>query len=80
MILLKESSKLLLEKCMINQNKNLLYIINSDELVNIDEELGNELRNVVGDELITNGFDGDVPNKYGLALENLIDEIGRLHM
>jgi hypothetical protein len=50
-------------------------------LITLDHELGNELRDTVGDELIAKGFDENYdPNEYGLALEDLIDELGRLFM
>ncbi len=36
------------------------------------------MRDAVGDELLIYGFNGDEPNQYGILLESLIDEIGRL--
>ena len=70
----------MLEKCLKKHNENLLYVIYSDEIIPVDKELGNMLRDVIGDELIACGFDGDAPNEYGLMLEDLIDEVGRLFM
>ncbi len=78
MIALNENSIELLLKCLKNQRPDLIWIINSENNITVDEELGNELRDAISDELIMNGFDGDNPNKYGLSLESLIDEIGRL--
>lgn len=78
MIALKSKSIDLLYNCLKKQRPDLLWILNDKQLINIDNKLGNELRDAVGDELLTNGFDGDTPNQYGLMLEDLIDEIGRL--
>jgi len=57
---------------------DLLWIVNDKRVIDIDENTGDELRDVVSDELIEKGFDGSDPNEYGLKLEKLIDDIGRL--
>lgn len=80
MIALGRKSIELLLQCLKNQRPDLIYVIDSENEIIVNEELGNELRDAVSDELIMNGFEGDNPNKYGLSLESLIDEIGRLFM
>lgn len=73
-----ESAKLLL-KCLKAHRPDMTWVITSGEEVDIDQKLGNDLREAVGDELISNGFKVDNnPTPYGLQLESLIDEIGRL--
>ena len=81
MIELKRKSIDLLLKCLNNQRPDLIWVIDNEGKIMVDEKLGNELRKAVTDELIMNGLDGDdAPSKYGLSLESLIDEIGRLFM
>ena len=73
-----ESAKLLL-KCLKTHRPDMTWIVTSDEEVNIVQKLGNELREAVGDELISKGVQVDNNlTPYGLQLESLIDEIGRL--
>ena len=79
MINLPKESIDLLSKCIENHNKDLLYIIKSKEMIDVDYNLGNALRECVSDELIEHGFSNDKPNNYGTKLEKLIDEIGRLY-
>lgn len=70
----------LLRKCLINNRPDLLKLIDSEELI-INEELGNKLREAVLDELVREGFnEKDEPNGYGMRLEELIDQLGRLFM
>lgn len=78
---LSTQSEELLKKCLKKYNSNLLSVFQKEYEDEITIEVYNELREIVCDELIINGFneDGSV-NKYGLALEALIDEIGRLFM
>ena len=78
MISLKTDSINLLYDCLRKQRPNLLWVLECKELINIDHNLGNQLRDAVGDELLIYGFNGDEPNQYGILLESLIDEIGRL--
>ena len=60
---------------------DLLWIIETKDYVDIDEHLGSKLQDVVSDELISFGLDeNDVPNEYGLLLEDLIDEIGKQYI
>ena len=80
MIILKSASLNLLYTCLKNQRPDLLWILDSQETVYISNELGNELRDAVGDELLINGLNEDLPNQYGILLEDLIDEFGRLFM
>ena len=78
MISLKTDSINLLYDCYIKQRSNLLWVLECKDLINIDHNLGNQLRDAVGDELLIYGFNGDEPNQYGILLESRIDEIGRL--
>ena len=80
MISLKEESKKLLLKCLKNHRPDLQWIIETEEFVEINMKLGNELRNAVGDELLLNGSNDDNCTLYGWELEHLIDEIGHLFM
>jgi hypothetical protein len=80
MINISRQGLLLLENCLKENRPDLLFVITQKECIEVDETLGNELRDAVGDELARNGFVGDVPNKLGLELEDLIDELGRLFM
>jgi len=76
MINLTQKSLLLLKKCLKAHKPHLLYALEKESEFN--EEFYNELRDAVCDELMINGFEEDRPTKYGLELESLIDEIGRL--
>lgn len=76
MILLKKKYIGVLKKCLEHFRKDLLWVIESDKVVLIDQEIGNQLREAVGDELIEYGFVDDSPNEYGRLLEDLIDVIG----
>ena len=66
-----------LKICLEHHKEDLLWVVESEKDIKIDEALGNELREAVGNELMEYGFCGDIPNKYGLLLEDLIDVIGR---
>jgi hypothetical protein len=69
----------LLRQCLVANRPDLLWVIDSEELVRIDEQLGNELREAVVDELIRVGLkNDDEPNALGKKFEELIDQIGRL--
>lgn len=70
----------LLKKFLENNKIELLWVINDNNMIEVDESLGNDLREAVCDELIKNGLKDNNPTEYGLELENLIDEIGRLFM
>ena len=80
MIMLKNESVELLLYCLKKHKPDLQWVIESQEFFALEPKLGNELREAVGDELIENGFDGDVCTSYGWKLEYLIDEIGNLFM
>lgn len=80
MLNLSKKSLELLKRCLVSHRPNLLIVIKDTYSSKITEDIYNELRDAVSDELLQNGFNGDVPNKYGIELENLIDEIGRLFM
>lgn len=68
----------LLELCLQRQKK---YLYSNKDINALSAEQYNQLRDVVCDELIANGFssNGEV-NEYGKRLENLIDSLGRFFM
>ena len=81
MIKLNEKSMELLRKCLEIHRPSLIPVIESSSNNDYTMDFYNELRNIVGTELCDKGFQpDDEPNKYGLELEALIDEIGRLFM
>lgn len=80
MIKMSNEMNELLKKCLMKRDSHLLYLLENDKFYEIDDVLGNELRDIVADELINVGFNDDVPNELGLKLEKLIDEIGRLFL
>ena len=66
---------------MSKHNPELISIVEDKTITEYTPEFYNQLRDLVGDELILEGFDEDWrSNNYGIALEDLIDEIGRLFM
>lgn len=70
----------LLKKCLEYHNPSLIPFLESDS-EHYTMDFYNELRQSIGDELCIKGFQSNwEPNEYGLELENLIDEIGRLFM
>lgn len=77
LIKLSQKSLVLLKKCIKAHNPQLLSIFELDEDNVSSNEVLNELRDAICDELILNGFEGDKTTKYGDELEQLIDEIGR---
>lgn len=79
MIPLKKESVRLLKKCLKRQNPDLLHVLEKNEN-DFNEEIYNNLREIVCSELLENGFRNEQPNEYGIELENLIDELGRLFM
>lgn len=81
MIKLSESALTLLKSCLEKHNPSLIPIIESSDCDEYTIEFYNQLREIVGDELIARGFEHDYePNPYGMELEKLIDEIGRLFL
>lgn len=81
MIKLSNNSFLILKDCLQKHNPSLIPAIENSSTTKYTEEFYNQLRQIVGEELVAKGFDKDYePNEYGLALERLIDEIGRLFM
>ncbi|MCI8403852.1 MAG: hypothetical protein HFE49_03015 [Clostridia bacterium] len=80
MILLDKNDIDLLKHCIIKYKADLIWIINEKEIINIDEALGSELLDVIGDELFYYGFNGDIPNEYGLLLEDLINKISNMFL
>ena len=68
---LSKKAKLLLVN-IINESNYDMERDNKEE-----NQIIEELRSLVCDELIANGLDvNDVPTEYGLELEQLIDELG----
>ena len=81
MISISKRSNILLHKCLLNHKPSLAWIIETNKIIKVDVKLGNELRELVGDEFTLNGLNTDYePNEYGLELEDLIDEIGSLFL
>jgi len=81
MIKLSESGFALLKKCLEIHNPSLIPIIESPDNDDYSDDFYNELRGTVAAELCNKGFQPDYePNAYGLELEALIDEIGRLFL
>ena len=78
MIKLSNDSLFVLKKCLQKRKPSLLSFMEKTNRLENEIEFYNELRQVIGNELISEGFDENYePNEYGLILENLIDEIGR---
>lgn len=69
---------LLLRECLESRRPDLLWVLNNE--ININETLGNELRDIVNEEFLEKGLNDDEPNELGIKLERLIDEIGRCFM
>ena len=70
---------LLLRECLESRRPDLLWVLNNE--ININETLGNELRDIVNEEFLEKGLNNDdEPNELGIKLERLIDEIGRCFM
>jgi len=81
MIKISEKSFSLLKRCIESRQPELIPLIESYVSSDYSDAFYNELREIVGDELCTYGFQtNDEPNEYGLELEALIDEIGRLFL
>jgi len=81
MIRLSKNGLNLLIKCLEIRNPSLIPLITSGVNDHYTDDFYNDLRSIVGDELCDKGFQpDDEPNDYGLELEALIDEIGRLFM
>ena len=81
MVGLTENGFKLLRECVTKHNPSLLPSIESDDNSTYTADFYNELRDIVGSEFCDKGLQpNSEPNAYGLELENLIDEIGRLFM
>jgi len=81
MIKLSDNSLFLLKRCLQKHKPSLLAAIEESGNLEYGIEFYNELRQIVGDELISEGFNKNYePNEYGLMLEDLIDEIGNIFM
>jgi hypothetical protein len=81
MIKLSKKSFDLLKSCLEKHNPSLISIVESSREDEYTVEFYNQLREIVGDELLAKGFNQDYePNSYGSELEKLIDEIGRLFL
>lgn len=81
MLDLRHDSLKLLRECLYQHRPDLIHVIDSNEFVTVDEDLGNELREAVMDEFLRVGLNADSgPNEVGLRLEKLIDNIGRMFM
>jgi hypothetical protein len=81
MINLPQKSHSLLKIILEEHRPDLISIIEQGHNSDFSEEIYNELRDVILDELLQKGFDENyTPTEYGFELENLIDEIGRLFL
>lgn len=81
MIKLSEESLKVLKQCLLKHNPALIPVIEGSGEASFTADFYNQLRQIVGDELIANGLNDDYePNEYGQVLEGVIDEIGRLFM
>jgi hypothetical protein len=81
MIKLSEKSLKMLKYCLLKYNDSLVPVIEDANVNTYTPEFYNQLRQIVCDELIAEGFDENYePNDYGTSLERLIDEIGRLFL
>ncbi|MGA4722129.1 hypothetical protein [Fictibacillus nanhaiensis] len=70
----------LLKQCLKSHNPKLLKVV-VDKNFEIQEDLGEELREIINNELLDKGLNkNDEPNIYGKKLELLIDIIGRYYM
>ena len=80
MINLPQKPYSLLKKIIEEHRPDLLSMIEKGHDSDFNEEIYNELREMVLDELLQKGLKNYVPTEYGIELENLIDEIGRLFL
>lgn len=81
MIKLSDNSLWVLKECLKKRKPSLLAIVEDSSQCEYGMDFYNELRQIVDDELIEEGFNQNYePNEYGLTLERLIDDIGRLFM
>lgn len=81
MINLKHQSLILLKKCLQEYSPSLIVVVENPCISEYTAEFYNQLRQIVGDEFVSKGLkENSEPNEYGLLLEKLIDEIGRLFL
>ncbi|MCU5705193.1 hypothetical protein COF37_24830 [Bacillus wiedmannii] len=79
MFKLNKEMQILLKQTLESQKKDLLWLNIYEDLSVIETEKINELRDIIADELIEKGFDErDNINDLGRALEELIDNLGKL--
>lgn len=76
---LKQSELDMLKKCVSKWNNKLMWVLETTEYIR-EPAIINELRSLVGDELIEQGLENDNPTPYGLQLETLIDKLGRIFL
>lgn len=78
MIKISKESLLLLKKCLKKFRPDLFTELEMYGISFINKNNFNEVAVTVSDELLLNGLDNkDEPTKYGLELEDLIDDIIR---
>lgn len=78
MLNLNKEMLTILRQCLTAYKPDLLWVLDQEKNVVIDEKLGNQLREAVTDEFMGKGLRNDSePNNYGFKLEELIDMIGR---
>lgn len=78
---LKKEFIQLLKKCILTHNPTVIGWVSDDKLYTLNAVEYNILRDIVNDEFLAKGLKQNYePNEYGILLEQLIDEIGRLFM
>lgn len=73
----------LLKEILNKHEPDLVNIFESDLYKEIDADLGNHIRNILGDEFVETGMNdslGNEINERGREIEQLIDDIGNLFM
>jgi hypothetical protein len=81
MLKLKPKEIELLKQCLNEHRPDLLWVVDSPHIVNLDHKLGGELLNAVGDHFVQYGLRPDEePNPFGLELEYLNDAMSRLYI
>lgn len=76
-------NKTLLVEILSKREPELVKYFTNNLTIEIDEDLGNHIRNVLNDEFLETGMedpDGYIINKRGKEIKELIDYVGNLFM
>ncbi|GAA4078265.1 hypothetical protein [Amphibacillus indicireducens] len=76
-------NKILLVEILSKREPELVKYFSNNLINEIDEDLGNHIRNILNDEFLETGMDdpdGVIINKRGKEIEELIDYVGNLFM